>query len=108
MSELISKRSKCTTGEVLQRGMLKRMLNLVSLFLLLLVVVAFSSLERIWGECSTVHFPPALFFFFFFNVEINLRTLIPILRPESVHSGSASGVDCGRMFPDELRVSSFP
>ena len=29
------------------------------------------------------------------------------LRPGSVHSGLASWDDCGRMFPDELRVSSF-
>ena len=28
--------------------------------------------------------------------------------PGSVHSGSASRDDCGRMFPDKLRVSSFP
>ena len=27
------------------------------------VVVAFSSRVRIWGECPTVHSPPALFFF---------------------------------------------
>ena len=26
-------------------------------------VVAFSSLARIFGECSTIHSPPALFFF---------------------------------------------
>ena len=28
------------------------------------VVVAFSSLERIWGECQTIHSPPVHFFFF--------------------------------------------
>ena len=28
--------------------------------------------------------------------------------PGSVHSGSANWDDCGRVFPDELRVSSFP
>ena len=28
--------------------------------------------------------------------------------PGSVHSGSTSEDDCGRMFPDKLRVSSFP
>ena len=28
------------------------------------VVVAFSSLAKILGKCSTIHFPPALFFFF--------------------------------------------
>ena len=26
--------------------------------------VAFSALARIFGECSTIHSPPALFFFF--------------------------------------------
>ena len=58
---------------------------------------------RIWGECSTINSLPALFF----KVEIRLHTLIPFLRPGSVHSGSASWDDCGRVFPDELRVSSF-
>ena len=28
------------------------------------VVVAFSSSARIWGDCSTIHSGPALFFFF--------------------------------------------
>ena len=52
-------------------------------------------------EGSTVHSPPVhffnffyifylLLFFFFFAVEISPRTLIPLLRPGSVHSGSAS------------------
>ena len=31
------------------------------------VVVTISSLVRIWGECSVIHSPPALFFFFFFG-----------------------------------------
>ena len=30
---------------------------------LAVVVVAFSSLARIWGECSTIHPPPRFFFF---------------------------------------------
>ena len=47
------------------------------------------SLARILGECSIFHSPPALFFFSF-EVEINSRTLIPLFRPGSVHSGSAS------------------
>ena len=55
----------------------------------MMVVVALSSLTRILGECSTIHSPPALFFFFF-KVEIGSRKLIPLFRPESVHSGSAS------------------
>ena len=44
---------------------------------------------------------------FFFNVEISSRTLISLFRPGSVHSGSASSDDCDRVFPDELRESSF-
>ena len=35
-------------------------------------------------------------------------TLIPFLRPGSVHRGSASWDDYGRVFPDEKCVSSFP
>ena len=33
---------------------------------------------------------PASTFFFFFEVEISARTQLPLLRPGSVHSGSAS------------------
>ena len=54
-----------------------------------LVVVTFPSFARILGECWTIHSPPALFFFFF-EEEIRSRTLIPLFRPGSVHSGSAS------------------
>ena len=46
--------------------------------------------------------------FFFFLVEIGSRALIPLFRPGSGQSGSASREDCDRVFPDELRVSSFP
>ena len=67
------------------------------------VVVPFSSLARSLVECSTIHTPPALFFFFYnLFMEISSRTLIPVFRPESVHSG------CSRVFPDKLLVSSFP
>ena len=38
-------------------------LVLVVLVLVLVVVAAFSSRARIFGECSTNHSPPALFFF---------------------------------------------
>ena len=79
------------------------------------MVVAFSSLATICGECSTIHSPPALFFFFFLGgdrdvwvVEVSFRTLIPLFMQGSVHSGSASWDDCERMFPDKLGVSSFP
>ena len=50
----------------------------------------------------------ALFYLFIVEVETSSPTLIPLFRPESVHSGLASLDDCGRMFPDKLRVSSFP
>ena len=53
----------------------------------LLVVVAFSRL-RGFGENVRLFIPRLRFFFF--NVEISLRTLIPIFRPGSVHSGSAN------------------
>ena len=60
-------------------------------------------------ECSTIHSGLRFFFFFFFfKVEIISRTLIPLFRPGSVYSGSASWDDSNRVFPDELRVSSFP
>ena len=51
---------------------------------------------------------PACTFFFFFKVEISSCVLIPLFRPGSVHSGLASWDNCDRVFPDELRVSSFP
>ena len=74
----------------------------------------FPRLRGFLGECSTTHSPPAFsclfvfcwfFFFFFFELEISLHTLIPLFRPESVHSGS---VNYGWMLPGNLRVSSFP
>ena len=56
-------------------------------FVKLVVVVAFSSHARIWKNVR--QFIPRLRFFFF-EVEVSLRKLIPIFRPGSVHSGSAS------------------
>ena len=70
--------------------------------------LAFSSLAWTLGEGSTIHSSPVLFFFFFFEVEISSRTLIPLFMPGSVHSSSASLNDCVRVLPDDLRVSSFP
>ena len=64
----------------------------------------FFPLARMFGK---VRFSSQHPFFFFFKVEIKLRIPIPLRRPESVHSGSVSGDDCGRVFPDELRVSLF-
>ena len=52
--------------------------------------------------------PACAFFLFFLNVEISSATLIPLPRPESVHSDSPSWDDCGQMFPDKLQVSLFP
>ena len=46
--------------------------------------------------------------FYFFEVEISSRTLIRLFIPGSAHSGSANWDNCGRMFPDKLRVSSYP
>ena len=51
-------------------------------------VVVFSSREKVWENVR--QFISACAFFFFFLVEIRSQTLIPLLRPGSVHSGSAS------------------
>ena len=67
------------------------------------VVVALSSLGRFWGACSTSPSPPALFFFFLGWTLARAHS-----TPGSIHSASASWDDCGRLFPDKLRVSSFP
>ena len=61
-----------------------------------------------FGRMFGKSFPAWAFFFFFYLVGISSRTLIPLFRPGSVHSGSASWDDCDRVFPDELRVSLFP
>ena len=77
------------------------------MIVMVVVVVAFSSCARILGECLTIHYLPALLFLFFvlvFIVEISSRTLIPLFRPGSVHSGSASSDYCDQMFPGELRT----
>ena len=76
------------------------------------VVVAFLSHARIWGECSTTDSPPMLFFFllvvFFLSIYGDRScALIPLFKPGSVHSGSVSRDNCGRVFLDELHVSSF-
>ena len=63
---------------------------------------------RLWG-CWENGWPfnPRLHFFFF-KVEISSCTLIPLFRSGSSHNGSASWDNSGRVFPDELCVSSFP
>ena len=50
-------------------------------------------------------FPASAFFFW---LEISPHKLIPLFRPGSVHSGSASWDDSNRAFPDQLLASSFP
>ena len=52
-------------------------------------VVAFSSIARILGECSTIHILPALNYLFIL-FEISWCTLIPLFRPGSVHIGLVS------------------
>ena len=68
----------------------------------------FPRLRRFWENVRP--FIPRLrplFCFVLFKVDISSRTLIPLFRPGSVHSGSASSNECAHMFPDELRVSPF-
>ena len=70
------------------------------------MITALSSLATIFGEGFTIHFLPTYFFFFWSGVQL-ARTPVPILRPGSIHSGSASLDDCGLVFPDEFRMNSF-
>ena len=50
-----------------------------------------SGFPRVRGLLENVRqFIPRLRFFFSLKVENGLRTLIPLFRPRSVHSGSAS------------------
>ena len=74
-----------------------------------LLVVAFACLLGLLGKFDD-SFPAFSFVYFFFKVEISSRTQIPLFffRPGSVYSGLASWNDFGRVFLDELRVSSFP
>ena len=56
-------------------------------------------------------FAPVPFFLFFLGGgewRLNSHILILLFRQESVHSGSVSWDDCGRVFPGELHMSSFP
>ena len=55
---------------------------------------SFSSLSRTLGDGLKIHSPPALYYYFL-EVEISSCTPIPLCRPGSVHSGSASWDDCG-------------
>ena len=57
-------------------------------------------------------FIPCMHILFFFRGggEISSRTITSLFKFKqgSVHSGSATSDDSGRVFPDELRVRSFP
>ena len=69
----------------------------------------FPRVRGLRGKGWTIHSPPALFLLLLLLFwVVSLRTPIPLYRSGSLHSGSASRDDCGRVFPDELRVSSFP
>ena len=69
----------------------------------------FFLLAMIFGRMFDHSYPACAFFSLScFEVEINSRTLIPLLMPGPIHSGSACRDDCGQMFPDKLHVSSFP
>ena len=57
-------------------------------FVPVVVVVAFSSWARFFWRMFDYSFPA--YTFFFFKVEISLRTLIPLFMPGLVHRGSAS------------------
>ena len=58
-----------------------------------LIMLVFSSLARILGECLIIHSLLALFFFF--KVDISLHTLSPLFTPGLVHSSSMIQEDCG-------------
>ena len=70
------------------------------------MVVAFSSLVRIWEEGLMIHSPPALSFFFLKWRSAHAYQF-HLFRPGLIHNGSAGWNDCGQVFPDKLRVSLF-
>ena len=73
------------------------------------MVVAFSSLARILGECLTIYSPPVVVGEGGAGeVETSLRTLISLFMTGSVHSGSERQDGCGWMFPDRLCGSLLP
>ena len=70
-------------------------------FYLMIMMMAFPCLWGLWGKVWG--FIPCLHLFFFFwgggVVGISLHTLIPLFNWGSVHSGSASWDNCGRVSP---------
>ena len=73
----------------------------------MVVVVAFFLACKDFGRMFDHSFPVCAFKKKF-SVESSSCTLIPLCMPGSVHSVWASQDNCGRMFPDKVRVSSFP
>ena len=72
--------------------------------LLLFFVVTFKLWQRL---CGRGFFLPGGILGLWFNNSfptINSRTLIPLFRPGSVHSGSASWDGCATVFPDNLCI----
>ena len=65
----------------------------------------FPRLQAFWGEYSTIHSLPTVFlsfFFFFFEVEISLRTLIPLFflcqdQPKVAQRAEMTVVKCSLM-----------
>ena len=56
----------------------------------MVIVVAFSLLARMLGECLPIHSQRVLFFVLFFEVVTSSHILIPFFMSGSVHSGQAS------------------
>ena len=56
-------------------GLLRNWFCIMTLWIIIVLVVAFSSLARILGECSIIHSPPALFFSFLFFFFLFLRLI---------------------------------
>ena len=74
------------------------------------MVVAFSSLARIFGEGLTINSPPALYLFIYFKeVEISSCTPVPLFffkgQDQSTMAGRAE-TTVAVCQPDEVRVSS--
>ena len=77
-----------------------------------MVVTQFSPHARITEKGSKNLSPPAPFYLFIYLFKLSRDQLACTnsirLGQESFHSGSASCDDCGRTFPSEVRVNSFP
>ena len=70
-------------------------------------LVAFSLCTRIFGECSTVYSPPALFSFSS-EVEISLHKLIPLFGQDQSMVAQRAEMTVTECSLTESRVSLFP